>query len=245
MYNAIRALPWYLRVMLFAVIGMPLIQANVLTQWFPDDPLIKIELFTAYGACLWLFIGLCVGIDKFLGLISTGFVLAVGTVIMGAAVRAGLGLAGDTEELRIAMSMHFFNILMMLVLSIPLFGFAAHCFSASNLLESASRRAGIGSSWQVSVAVLLRVSQHFTDLFPVLLTVWSEEHPSRILPRCRDDWKSASWPTKPFKMIDWLATALWAWARCLLVFGLKVVPSIQNETTRYMRSARSKESEHG
>ena len=241
MYKIFRAMPWYLRLFILVAIGLPLIQTSILTQWLPKDPLVHIEAFTAYGAFLWLFIALCVGLDKFLGLISTGFVLAVGTVIMGAAVRGTLGLVGETEELRVAMSMHLFNVLMMLVLSVPLFGFAAHCFSASHVLESASKRAGIGSTWQVFIAILLRVSQHFTDLFPTLLTVWSEEHPTRILPRCRDDWKAAAWPTKPFKLVDWFVTAFWAWARCLLVFGLKVVPSVQSETTRYMRPAPSKE----
>ena len=235
MYRIVRKLPWYLRLMLFIGIALPLIQTSIITQWFPDNPLVRIEVMTAYGVILWTFIAAAVGLDYFVGLVSTGFVMAVGTVVMGAAVRAALGLAGTTSLEKINISMHLFDMLMMLVLSIPLFGFAAHCFSASKLLERAGRSAGVKSVWQIYVAILLRVGQHFVDLFPILLTVWCEEHPSRIWPRCRDDWRSASWFMMPGKIVDWLAIAFWAWARCLLVFGLRVVPVVQSEATRYIR----------
>ncbi len=74
--------------------------------------------------------------------------------------------------------------------------------------------------------------QHLTEIFPALLLVWKEENPSLILPRHIDDWRSQNFLRKIVSLVDWGGSAAMAWARCLLVFSLRIVPVVNMETAR-------------
>lgn len=231
-YRIIRALPWWLRLVLFALLAAPLVDMHLVTMWTADETHARIFATAIYALIIWGFVVACVGWDKFFTFMSGAVVMCVATVIIGSAVRNLLSLGGATEAEKLHLNEQTVSVAFMLLISLPYAFFVIQAFSASRLLERLSRRAGTRSHLQMNIAVWLRVFQHLTEIFPALLLVWKEENPSLILPRHIDDWRSQNFLRKIVSLVDWGGSAAMAWARCLLVFSLRIVPVVNMETAR-------------
>lgn len=231
-YRIIRALPWWLRLALFAVIAAPLVNMHLVTMWAADETHARILAAAIYTLIIWAFIVACVGWEKFFAFMSAAAVMCVAAVIIGGAVRWVLGMAGATDAQRLQINVQLVDVAFMLMTSLPYAFFVIQAFSASQLLEKVSRQAGTKSGWRLNVAVWLRVFQHLSEMFPALLLVWKEENPSLLLPRHTNDWRRQNIIQRIVSWVDWGCSAAMTWARCLLVFSLRVVPVVNVETAR-------------
>lgn len=229
----LKHLHWGLRLLLLAVIALPLVNMGLVTQ-FASDPLERISAVTIYAVLLWLFIAANVGLDKFFSYVSTATVMVVATVVVGAAVRQLLGLAGSSTSEMLAINERMINVLFMLMLSLPYAFFVVQSFSVSTLLERVQSRSK-GSTIGIYIAVWMRVFQHIAEMFPPLFSAWKEEHPSQFLPRNRGDWPQQGVLRRLVNVVDWVWNALWVWAKVLFVFSLKAVPAINSEALRCYR----------
>jgi hypothetical protein len=234
----LKRIPTWPRLFILLLLGAPLVDLGIITQWAPDDPISRIEAVTAYSVFLWTFIAINTGLDKFFSYVSTAAVMVVATVIVGAVVRQIFGLGGDSPKEVEQVSEHFVGILLMLMVSLPYVFFIIQSFSVSKLLERIHKGAERPSNLRLHVAVCLRVFQHLAETIPALFSVWCEEHPERMFPRNRTDWHTQGILKLVAQFIDWFWNAFWLWAKCLFVFSLRIVPSVNNEARRCYTRAR-------
>lgn len=231
-YRFIQRLPWWLRLMLFGALAAPLVNMELIKHWGPDEPLARIMATAVYAAGIWAFIIACIGLEKFAAYMAAAVVMCVATVTIGSSLFELLGLGGITEQEKVLFSEQSINVAFMLTISIPYAFFVVQAFSASRMLERVSKKAGTGNRFQLSIAVCLRVFQHMTEMFPALLIVWKEENPKLLRPRHVDDWRTQHFLRRAVSLVDWTINAAMAWARCLLVFSLRIVPVVDIETKR-------------
>lgn len=232
LYKSLRKMPWALRLLLFALLAAPLVDMRLITMWAADDTIARIMAKAAYAAFIWGFIMACVGLDKFFTYAAAAFLMFVATVTVGASVGELLGFIGKTDEQKQAFHEQSLAVGFMLTISIPYFCFVIQAFSASRLLERISDKAGTANRFQMNLAVCLRVFQHLTEMMPALLVVWKEENPFVLLPRHTDDWRSQHIIKRILSLLDWGFSAAMIWARCLLIFSLRIVPVVEIETKR-------------
>jgi hypothetical protein len=225
-------LPWWLRLALFAVLAAPLVNMHLVTQWASDSPIARVAAMMAYAVAIWLIIIVLAGLEKFVAYTSPAAIMLVATVVVGPAVNNLLGYGGDTRAESDMLSEHNVRVALMLLTSLPFAFLVIQSFSASRLLEHLSKRAGTSSYRQMTFAVWLRVFQHLTETFPALLIVWKEENPSLLLPRHKDDWRTQNFLKKAVSLGDWVISAALSWAKCLLMFSLRIVPAVNIETAR-------------
>lgn len=231
-YRSLRRIPWGLRLTIFALLAAPLVDMRLVTMWAADDAMSRIMAKAAYATLIWGFIMACVGVDKFFTYAAAAFLMFVATVTVGASVGELLGFMGETDAQKQAFHEQSLSVGFMLTISIPYFCFVIQAFSASRLLEQISGKVGTVSPFQMNLAVCLRVFQHLTEMMPALLIVWKEENPSVLFPRHTDDWRSQHVLKRILSLLDWGFSAGMIWARCLLMFSLRIVPVVEVETKR-------------
>lgn len=231
-YKLLRLMPWWLRLTFFILLAAPLVNIHLITRWLPDEPMLRIAAMTGYAMAIWLVVIASAGLEKFFTYIAPAAVMLVATAIIGPAVTAAFGLGGDTKAQTEQINEHTVRVALMLLTSLPYAFLVIQSFSASHILERLSRNAGTQSYWQMTIAVWLRVFQHLTEMFPALILVWREENPSMLLPRHTDDWRTQNFLKKAVSLADWAVSAAMTWARCLLMFSLKIIPVVNVETAR-------------
>jgi hypothetical protein len=233
-----RALPWWLKVSILLVLGVPLIVPLIaLRQSTPAQDLTQVLILTAYASLIWLVIALASGLENLFAYLSVAFFFAVstmlGTVVLSKLPGLFPGLGTGSQRLDIQL----FTMLLITISGVPLTLFGVQWFSASRLVERL-QSSGRGA-FRLKVAAVLRVFQHLAEIFPQLVIVWREENPELWLPRHRTDWTLTPWTLPGFA--DWLYRAFYLWATCMLMHFLRIVPVIDIELGRLeetiMRSA--------
>jgi hypothetical protein len=236
LFRILKIIPWPIRLVLLLVIAVPLFKIRLITDLVDDDPIHRLEIKTVYACFVWSFIVANVGLDKFYSYIQAAFIAVVSTVVIGAAIMYMLHLVGQTNADKMAMSESTVGILFMLTISLPYFFFMAQCFSPARFFERIDQSAGSSSVFWLHVAVWLRVFQHLGEVFPALIVVWREEHPGLYLPRFRDDWHSLGLLKRSVNIAEWFASSFFVWAKCMMVFGVSIVPTVNNEAVRLVQN---------
>lgn len=226
--------PWWLRIPILIIIGLPLVNQKLVTDLLPPRPLDRVAMLTLYAIIIWTFVVIVAGLQRLVGYLSAAFSMVIATVVVGGAVRAAVGLGGNSLIEKLSITEHLIDVFFMTVTSVPYLCFSVQSFSASSLVEGSFQSRSRWSTLKVHVAVALRVFQRLIEVIPNLLIVWREEFPEIVLPRSRSDWRQANWWMWPVKLVDWMAIAFFAWACCLLITGLRIVPSIDDEAKRLL-----------
>lgn len=232
--------PWWLRLLLLGLIASPVLthgrlHATIHAQHAFADLL----QWVGYALFVWLFVSLCVGVDRLFRWLAVaaifGFSLAFGGAFVDrigvwdllrnqvAALSPTATPSGATE--------HNFDLvyrLVMIMATLPYFLLVVNSFPAGDLFaralplvrSKAARRVRL----YVSLAVVLRMMQHVFELFTSLLVAWREENPIQILPRFKQD-IHAPFPGY-FTLIPWARASIWTWCQALLMHSLLFVPVV-------------------
>ena len=222
--------PWWLRLLLLLIIGGPAI-INLPTYFFSDGikPITLILFWAGYACFIWLFILLNVGIRDLLNMLSGAFVLALTTAMLGAAARklfpflAG-GMSHEVIDLKMV------TLFLVMVSVIPYGLLFVGSFSARGIIEALSKRRGVVRNTGIHLALGLRVLQHVGEVFIKLLVVWSEEHPSMLLPRHRRDW-NGRWYAKA-NFVPWFYDSAKSWIYACMMHTFEPIPVLVNEIQR-------------
>lgn len=228
--NIANVQPWWLRLLLLLGIGVPAI-VNLPSYFFSvsDTPIKLIAFWAGYACFIWLFIVLNVGIKMLLNILSGAFVLAITTAMLGAGARKlfpFLGGAVAHDDINIKMATLFF----VMISVIPYGLLFVSSFSARGIIDKLSTGGSITRNTGIHLALGLRVLQHVGEVFIKLLVVWSEEHPSILLPRHRRDW-NGQWFAKA-NIAPWFYESVKSWIYACMMHTFEPIPVLVNEIQR-------------
>lgn len=221
--------PWWVRIFLLTIIGLPAI-VNLPDYFYSsrEDPIHFIGFWAGYALFIWLFIFLNVGARTLLSMLSGAFVLAITTAMLGAALRKAFPiLQGNVTGSLIDVKMATLFFVMISVIPYGLMFVSS--FSARGALEVMSRRNNM-KTIGLHLALGLRVLQHVGEVFIKLLTVWHEEHPNFLLPRHRKDWEG-KWYSKT-GFLPWLFESFKSWIYACMMHAFEPIPVLVNEIQR-------------
>jgi len=228
--NIANVQPWWLRLLLLLVVGVPAI-LNLPSHFFSagDPPIELIAFWAGYACFIWLFIALNVGIKALFNMLSGAFVLAITTAMLGAGVRklfpylsGGIG----HEDINVKMATLF----LVMVSVIPFGLLFVTSFSAQGIIDRLSISNSKTKNIGIHLALGLRVMQHVGEVFLKLLVVWFEEHPSILLPRHRRDW-NGQWYAKA-NFIPWFYESMKSWTYACMMHTFEPIPVLVNEIKR-------------
>lgn len=228
--NIANVQPWWLRLFLLLVIGLPAI-LNLPSYFFSagSAPIEFIAFWAGYACFIWLFIVLNVGIRTLLNILSGAFALAITTAMLGAGARKLLpflsgGVGHDDINIKMA------TLFLVMISVIPYGLMFVSSFSARGIIDRLATGGSRTRSSGIHLALGLRVLQHVGEVFLKLLTVWSEEHPGILLPRHRRDW-NGQWYAKA-NIAPWFYESLKSWIYACMMHTFEPIPVLVNEIKR-------------
>jgi len=230
--------PWWLKVGFLVLLGSPLATGGTLHPTLHQAHLFRDLLeWSLYALFLWLFMFLCVGLERVVTWIGWSFAIGLSVVFSGSfAAKSGAWTAVEA----IAKALHLGAVpsasnpdldmayrLIVIVTSTPLAIFAMQSFSAAEIVRWASSRATArrrGAKAAIAFAVAFRMFQHVSETFDCAFIAWKEENPQILLPRFRDDWRGSV--TGRLTFFSWFKEAVWVWCVAMLLQTLVVIPRI-------------------
>lgn len=237
--EVIKIRPWWLRLALLTLIASPMfLPSGMHTSLHADQLFSDFATWMGYAVFLWLFIGLCVGLERLLVWLSAATVFGLALAFGGACV-AKLGiwswlnsvlgdLSGSTGTTLIEHQSDLIFRLFIVMTSLPFFFLVVNSFPATDIFLSAVRHGTRGrAKFFVVVAVFLRLFQYVFEVFTSLWLAWREENPEKILPRHRLE----------FHRFRWAMDSLLAWCAALLVHSLIFVPTVVRDWEPFFTSS--------
>jgi hypothetical protein len=227
--NIANVRPWPLRLLILLTIGLPVV-VNFPAYLFSNiSPIELIAFWAGYASFIWLFILLNVGLKNLLNILSGAFILAITTAMLGAGTKKMFPfLAGGATVTDINIKMTTLFIIMISV--IPYGLLFVNSFSSQGIIDNLSSRGKVSKIASIHIALGLRVLQHVGEVFNKLILVWSEEHPSYILPRFRKDW-NGQW-YKKINLLPWFFESIKSWIYACMMHTFEPIPVLVNEILR-------------
>lgn len=221
--------PWWLRLFLLIIIGLPFFTNWNLTVFDLEKPLSQFIVWLGYGMFIWIFISLNIGYKKLFDYLSFAFPLALITILIGAAFRHFIKLIFNEFSLNYTndYSSNLINIFLLIIISIPYTLFFINCFSVSAFISRLSLSSGRFIKLKIHIAFFLRVFQHTIEVFIELLEIWKEENPEQIKPRFREDWQTSKYSI--LHWIVWFKNTAITWSFGLLHNTFEAVQYIEKD----------------
>ena len=226
--------PWWLRLLILSLISSPLFigidhHASIQFEHLFSD----MGNWIGYSVFIWIFIYMCVGINKLTSWLGLGAILGLVIIVTGVAlpnlgiwdaVSAVFGEVQPESQIeKVQRELDLIFRLIMIMTSFPFFMLAIQSFSAAGIFNAAVRRGASGGAYfYIVIAVFLRVFQHVFEVFEKLLMAWQEENPRLVLPRHRADLGASV--LSPLKITKWWWSSTWIWCQALLIHSLLFVP---------------------
>jgi hypothetical protein len=226
--------PWWLRLIILAIIGLPIVSGYPLPIFStPENSIHNILLWLGYGCFIWLFILLNVGAKQLLKYLSFAFTLAIITSFLGVIVRRIIAIvfeesAADAEYI----SFKMLSLLIVMISVIPYTLFFINCFSVSSFVARLSFDGDKNYKLKVHLALALRVFQHVGEVISNLLLVWKEENPLMIKPRFRADLQENK--LSIIGWFNWFKNSVVTWCFALLMHTLEAIPYLSEEMKAVM-----------
>lgn len=232
---------WWIRLFCLLVLGIPALSGWPLNSLAHSvDALLPFELETAgeianvlswtlYACVVWLVIFSSVGAQKFLEYMAAAFIVGLTTALLGSVMRKAFPLlAGSASGDEISLKM--VTLLLIIITVVPYTLLLVNSFSARAMISRLASATGKRKELGLHLALVLRVFQHTGEVIFNLMDIWAEEHPEKIFPRHRRDWK-AKWYS-PANMLAWVWSAVFAWIYATMVHTFEPIPGMVDEVAK-------------
>jgi hypothetical protein len=236
--------PWWVRLAIVVAIGSPMITGGALHARLHEEHFFRdLAWWAAYSVFVWLFILICIGLERLIQWLSVAVVSGLTVALTGAALRklkiwesvehAVFWLTGAESAPVHQAELDLIFRLIIIMVSLPFALFVLNSFPAADLLKRiASRGPSKKALLTIKLALSLRIFQHVMEVVTTSLVSWREENPEIVLPRFRDDWRGTL--LGRLKFFDWARTAVWAWCLTLTLHTLLIVPVVVRDFRRLL-----------
>jgi len=229
---------WWLRLLVLLLLGIPALSGWPLTEVTTGiQMLVPFELdragdisdlvsWVVYSSIIWLVVFSSVGIRKFLEYLAAAFIIGLTTALLGSVVRKAFPILSGTMSAD-EISLRMVNLLLIIVTVVPYALLFINSFSAKNIITKLTDAKGKRKTIGLHFALLLRVIQHAGEVIFNLLEIWAEEHPDKIFPRHRRDWR-AKWYSSA-NMFPWAWGAVFSWIYATMIHTFEPIPGMVDE----------------